>query len=188
MRHGFKAQAERLSLELRAEQSLTASCKLLPRVFLASIGITIWEPKEIPGIDHAHVIQLTETDPDSWSGCTIKENGHTAIIINPTHPITRQANTLMHEWSHIKLRHKPNRVDRSPNGLLLLSDYPKDIEDEADWLAGALLLPREGILQSRKQGLTAERIAQHYGVSKDLTNWRLRMTGVNKQVSASRRY
>ena len=187
MRRGFKAQSERLSAELRESINLTLTDKILPRKFLASNGIIVWEPKEIPGIDLEHVKQLTEVDPDSWSGCTVKECGLTAIIINPAHPKTRQANTLMHEWAHIKLRHKPNRVDRSANGLLLLSDYPKEIEDEADWLAGALLAPREGLLIYRKKGMSVEAIASIYGISRELTNWRLRMTGIEKQLRARRK-
>lgn len=183
MRRGFKSQTEKLSLKLRAGISLTARDRLDPRQFLESLNIVVWTPADIPGIDPDHVAQLTVHDPDSWSGATIREGDVFVIIVNPSHPVTRQANTLMHEWAHIELRHKPNRVDRSDHGLLLLSDYPAEIEEEADWLAGAVLLPRDGLLYHRSRGLGSEAIAEHYGVSQDLTNWRLRMTGVNKQLA-----
>jgi len=186
MRRGFKAQAEKLSLKLRAEIGLSALGKFTPKTFLEGTGITVWKPAEIPGIEPEHVAQLTKNDSDSWSGVTIREAGLIAIIVNSTHPPTRQANTLMHEWAHIELRHKPNRVDRSKNGLLLLSDYPKEIEEEADWLAGAVLLPRNGLMHFRARGGAADEIANHYGVSPDLTNWRLRMTGVERQLKARR--
>ena len=186
MRRGFKAEAERLSHTLRVDLGISLTDALKTREFLRSEGIIVWEPKDIPGVDPIHVHQLTIVDPDSWSGCTVKENGFVGVIINPTHPTTRQANTLMHEWSHIKLKHKPNRVDRSENGLLLLSDYPKEIEEEADWLAGTILAPREGLVALRKQGMNVENVAKNYGISKELTNWRLRMTGVEKQLRNSR--
>lgn len=35
----------------------------------------------------------------------------------------------------------------SSTGLLLLSDYSDDQEDEADWLAAALLLPRDALVR-----------------------------------------
>jgi len=93
---------------------------------------------------------------------------------------------MMHEWAHIELRHKPNRVDRSDAGLLLLSDYPAEFEDEADWLAGAILAPRDGLMRFRTSGMTPDEIALHYGISIELTNWRLRMTGIEKQMYARR--
>ena len=182
MRRGFKSQAERLSLKLRAEIGLSPRDRLKPKQFLKSRGIIVWTPDEVPGIDPNHVRQLTVKDPDSWSGVTIREGSTVVIIVNSSHSPKRQANTLMHEWAHIELRHKPNRVDRSEHGLLLLSDYAAEIEEEADWLAGAMLLPRDGLLHFRANGLDAEAIAQHYGVSKPLANWRLRMTGVEKQI------
>lgn len=135
-----------------------------------------------------HVEQLTVHDPDSWSGVTVREGDAIAIVVNPTHPATRQASTLMHEWAHIELRHKPNRVDRTEGGLLLLSDYPDEFEEEADWLAGAALLPRDGLMHFRAQGAETEDIALHFGVSVELTTWRLRMTGIERQLRARQRF
>jgi hypothetical protein len=182
MRRGFKSQAEKISFELRSEFGLSAFDPLDPEAFLASLGITIWTPAEIPGIDPHDVEQLTTRDPDAWSGATIREGDDIVIVINPTHPATRRTNTLMHEWAHIRLHHKPNRVDRSDAGLLLLSEYPVEIEEEADWLAGAILLPRDGLIRYRGRGWSGDAISNHYGVSEKLTNWRLRMTGVERQL------
>ncbi|MGI9325672.1 MAG: ImmA/IrrE family metallo-endopeptidase [Pseudomonadales bacterium] len=186
MRRGFKTQAERTAEKLRCDFGLAHLDRLAPRDFLKSLNIIVWEPSDIPGVEPETILQLCSKDPNSWSGVTIKEGNSIAIIVNPTHPSTRQANTLMHEWAHLELRHKPNRVDRSEAGLLLLSDYPSEFEDEADWMAGAILLPRSGLLHFRKRGLNSDQIASHYGVSRDLANWRLRMTGVEKQLRARR--
>ncbi|CVI59236.1 MULTISPECIES: ImmA/IrrE family metallo-endopeptidase [Agrobacterium] len=188
MRRGFKTQSEKISHSVRQNLGLTALDKIDPTLFLRSLGFLVWEPADVPGIDPNHLAQLTVRDPDSWSGVTIREQGVTAIIINSAHPKTRQANTLIHEWAHIELRHKPNRVDRSQAGLLLLSDYPPDFEEEADWLAGAVLLPRDGLVHFKGRGLDHSDIAEHYGVSLELTNWRLRMTGVERQLYARKKY
>lgn len=188
MRYGFKTQAEKLALKHRANFGLSAQDPLDPRAFLKSIGIVVWEPSNIPGIDPGHFNQLTFTDPDSWSGVTIREENTTAIIVNSKHPTTRQANTLMHEWAHIELRHKPSHAFRSEGGLLLLSDYPSDLEDEANWLAGCMLAPREGLLFHYKRGLGADVIAQHYGISKQLANWRIGQTGIKRQLKHRQAY
>lgn len=126
--------------------------------------------------------QLTEVDGDSWSGMTIKEGDATAIILNPSNARTRQCSTLMHELAHVILKHVPARVDVSPTGLLLLSDFSDDQEAEADWLASALLLPRPGLIRLRSLGQTTKEIATHYCVSETFCEWRLRMTGVDVQM------
>jgi Zn-dependent peptidase ImmA (M78 family) len=74
----------------------------------------------------------------------------------------------MHEPAHIQLRHPPARVEVSDTGLLLLSDYSDEQEQEADWLGAALLLPREGLVRLRPAHKSADEIAIHYGVSERL--------------------
>jgi Zn-dependent peptidase ImmA (M78 family) len=171
-----------MSFRLRAEIGLSVHDRIDPRQFLQHLGLIIWSPADIPGISPVCIAQLAEGDTYDWSGVTVREGDKTAIIVNSRQPATRQANTLMHEWAHLELRHKPNRVDRSENGLLLLSDYPVEMEEEADWLAGAVLLPREGLFHHRSRGKNAAAVASHFGVSVDLAKWRLRMTGVEKQI------
>ena len=184
MRRGFKTQAEKLTLKHRLSVGLSPRDRLDPRAFLESVGIIVRKPTDIPGIDPGHLKQLTVVDPDSWSGATVKEGAKTLIIVNSAHTVARQANTLMHEWSHIELRHKPNRADRSAGGLLLLSDYPAELEDEADWLAGCMLAPREGLLHHCGENLDPESVARHYGISKQLANWRIGKTGIMRQLGA----
>jgi Zn-dependent peptidase ImmA (M78 family) len=126
--------------------------------------------------------RLLHTDSDSWSGMTIREANTTAIIVNPSHAVVRQCSTLMHELSHFILRHQPARVDVSPTGMLLLSEYSDGDEAEADWLAGAMLLPRDALMHLRRRGQSVATIAQIFGTSEQLCEWRLRMTGVNTQL------
>jgi Zn-dependent peptidase ImmA (M78 family) len=93
----------------------------------------------------------------------------------------------MHELAHIELRHSPARVEVSESGLLLLSDYSDEQEQEADWFGAALLLPREGLVLLRSARKSAAEIADHYGVSEALCQWRLRMTGVDTQMHRAHR-
>jgi len=62
-----------------------------------------------------------------------------------------------------------------------------DEEQEANWLAGCLLLPRELLLRALKQGLDAVGIAEANAVSLQMANFRLRTTGVERQAAAWRR-
>jgi Zn-dependent peptidase ImmA (M78 family) len=92
----------------------------------------------------------------------------------------------MHELAHIQLKHTPARVEVSKLGVLLLSDYSDEQEQEADWHAAALLLPRDGLIQMRARSDSASQIAAHYGVSESLCEWRLRMTGADVQIRRAR--
>jgi Zn-dependent peptidase ImmA (M78 family) len=126
--------------------------------------------------------QLLVRDKASWSGMTLKEDGLVLIVLNSAHVRQRQCSTLMHELAHLMLDHIPAEVTVAPSGLLLLSDYSAEQEEEADWLMGALLLPRCVLLERRRAGASAEQIAEEFGVSSELCLWRLRMTGVEAQL------
>ena len=129
--------------------------------------------------------QLTVADCDSWSAMTLRDGQHYVFVLNPAHKPTRQRNDLMHELAHVELKHVPTRVEVSQSGMLLLSDYSDDQEQEADWYAGALLVPRTALLHHRSQRKTTAEIAAMYDVSEALCEWRLRMTGVDTQLRRS---
>jgi len=152
-----------------------------PWAYAAHLGVMILEFDAL-GVTDGCREQLLDRDPDSWSGMTIREGGATAILLNPVQGRARQCSTLMHELAHILLRHTPVNVQLSSTGMLLLSDYSPEQEDEADWLAAAMLLPRDAIVVHRSRGRSATDIAAHFGVSEQLTEWRLRMTGVDLQI------
>lgn len=156
-----------------------------PWAYAAYLAVRVFDFAAL-GLEREVIRQLTEIDASSWSALTLQEGDVSAIVINPAHAKVRQRNDLAHELSHILLRHVPARVDISPSKLLLLSDYSDDQEQEADWQAGALLVPRNGLvhLRSRQKKSVAD-IAEHFGVSTSLCEWRLRMTGVDVQIRRS---
>jgi Zn-dependent peptidase ImmA (M78 family) len=133
-----------------------------------------------------HADQLMIKDPDAWSGMTLAERDTKLIVLNPTHSRARQCATLMHELVHIVLDHAPASAVASISGLVLLSDYSDDQESEAEWLGAALLLPEAALLHHRAAGKSPAQIAQMFGVSLNLCNWRCRMTGVEKRLSYRR--
>ncbi len=181
MRRGFKAEAERLSIGARGELGLAAADRLCPWTYAGHLGVAVLDFSTL-ALGAKDRNQLLEVDPESWSGMTIREGGLTAMILNPVHSAARQCSTLMHEVAHFVLNHVPVRVDVSPTGLLLLSDYSDEQEAEADWLGAALLLPRDALLAKRRSGEALSEIAEAFGVSEQLCQWRLRMTGIDRQL------
>ena len=81
------------------------------------------------------------------------------VIYNPEHSSGRQSNDIMHELAHLILDHKPTTVILSQDGSLVMRSFNQQQEEEADWLAGCLLLPRDALVHSVKAGLTAQQIA-----------------------------
>ena len=182
MRRGFKAETERRAEAARKGLGLAPTAKLCPWIYADCLGAYVLGADELD-LPPVHAKQLLDRDPDSWSGMTLAEDGIFLVVLNSSQSRRRQAATLMHEIAHHILEHVPASVQVSASGLVLLSDYSDDQEEEADWLGGALLLPQVALLQHRSLGSTPSEIAQHFGVSEDLAQWRCRMTGVERRMA-----
>ena len=185
MRRGFKAESERIAASVRVELGLAKIDVLDPWRMAAHREILVRGADEL-NLAAEHADQLMVIDPDAWSGMTLAERDTKLIVLNPMHSRARQCATLMHELAHIVLDHAPASAVASASGLVLLSDYTDDQESEADWLGAALLLPEAALLHHRAAGKSSAQIAQMFGVSLDLCNWRCRMTGVEKRLSYRR--
>jgi hypothetical protein len=148
MRRGFKAEAERRSIAARERLGIELTAPLCPWNFADSLGIMVFGADELD-LAHEHAVQLLQRDPSSWSGMTLHDQGTHVVVLNSAHARTRQTATLMHEIAHITLNHSPAEVTVSPSGLVLLSDYSTEQEEEADWLGAALLLPEPTLLRER---------------------------------------
>ena len=181
MRRGFKAWCERYSLAQRKELDLHESDPLDPLRLAEHLGILVWTVADIPGLEKKYLDILTKKDSVSWSAATLCTGDTHLIIHNPSHSAGRTNSNLTHEMAHIICEHKPARVDVSEQGLLILDSYSKDQEQEADWFAGCLLLPRPALMYIKSQGYTTDYATKRYGVSNQMLTYRLRMTGVNKQ-------
>jgi Zn-dependent peptidase ImmA (M78 family) len=185
LRRGFKTFAERSSLAARHALGLAASAPLDPWLLANYLNVVVLKFGDLK-LTPESVEQLTHTDAGSWSAMTLHVDSKHAIVVNPAHALTRQRVDLMHELAHVQLKHTPARVEVSKLGVLLLSDYSDEQEQEADWHAAAFLLPREGLVEMRARSDSVTQIAAYYGVSESLCAWRLRMTGVDVQIRRGR--
>jgi hypothetical protein len=67
-------------------------------------------------------------------------------------------------------------------GLMLLRDYDKKEEEEADWLSGCLLVPRDALISIKRRRLDDGDACLEYGVSQRMLSWRVATTGIRRQV------
>lgn len=179
-RRGFKSWCEEVSVRIRREISLTSKEPLNPLVLASHLGVVVWQIREIPGLSNDCLRVLLKDDPDSWSAVTLSVNTQYYIILNSKHPLSRQSNTVTHEIAHIMLDHKPARIDVSEDGLLL-NTYDINQEQEADWLAGTILLPRDALFLIKRSFKDMIKASEVFGVSTQLLEYRLNVTGVNNQ-------
>ena len=188
MRRGFKSWCEKASAEFRSHLGLGLAERLDPRDLARHLGVLIWTPHDVPGLSSRSIEQLTKVDPGSWSAVTVAAGGQNLVIVNSAHAPTRQRSSLAHELAHVILNHRPATTSVSDKGLLFRDHYDVEQEEEADWLGGALLLPREGLLSVYRRSSSSEVIGQIFGVSSKLIDWRLRMTGVLVQAKRAGRW
>ncbi|WP_316227959.1 ImmA/IrrE family metallo-endopeptidase [Bradyrhizobium sp. SZCCHNR3015] len=186
LRRGFKTWCENAARGYRRELNLDQFGPLDPRILAAKLGIRVWTPKDVPGVSAAALKQLCKVDPDNWSAVTICVGTKRVIIVNDQHSPERQNNSIMHELSHIILKHRAAQVFVSPKGQMLLSEYDETQEEEADCLSGTLLVPREALLRLLTSGRAHTVVAAHFAVSMDVLKMRINLTGVQKQLGFRR--
>jgi len=183
-RWGFKAEAERLSLVVREELGLQPPDRLDPFALAEHLAIPVASLDALRVAAPGAVAHLCEEDPAAFSAATVFRGTRRLILFNPVHSAGRQANSLAHELAHVLLEHEPGPA-LAPNGCRV---WDADAEDEADWLGGALLVPRDGIIPVLSATGSIAQAAEHFGVSVQLMTWRYNKTGVAAQLRrASRR-
>ena len=182
MRRGFKAWCEATSAEYRQTLGIAPAAALDPRRLAKHLGVRVTTPKGIPTLSADARRQLTVTDPKSWSAVTVAHGDRRLVILNSGHSPARQAISLAHELAHLILNHSSDRTRLSAQGVLFRGSFNRDQEEEADWLAGCLLVPRDGLLAAYRPNGSDKRLAARFGVSADMIRRRLRMTGVLRQM------
>jgi hypothetical protein len=185
-RRGFKALCERLSAQFRKELAFGRTAPLCPWVLAQYLEVKISTPKEIPGLSPTDFRDVMDGG-EEWSAVTICFEGRHLIILNDGHARSRQSNDLMHELAHLILGHDPSRVDVSEDNLLMLNTYGRDQEEEADWLAATLLIPRDAVMEILRLDRPLQEAARQYGISQKLLDWRINSSGARIQLSRERR-
>jgi Zn-dependent peptidase ImmA (M78 family) len=180
-RRGFKTEAERIAAELRGELGLGPLDRLDPFCLAEHLAIPVIPLSHFSrnGSTPSFVKLFLTRETDAFSALTLFNGARRLIVHNDAHAETRQASNITHEISHCILEHAPAPV-LSSEGCRY---WDTGIEQEADWLAGALLIPRLGALTFTKRGWTAERIALNYCVSEALCRRRIHETGVAIQTA-----
>jgi len=186
LERGFKTWAERYAEGLRKELQLDLSDQMEMGRLASFFSARLLVPSDIAGMTEQHLHQLLRVDPSGWSAVTVVMNEEAVIIYNPHHSKGRQASDICHEISHLALEHEPTKLVMSPDGSLVMRNFNQRQEEEANWLAWCILLPREALVTALRRRASVEEIANHFGVSTPLVKFRVQKTGAQIQYRRGR--
>jgi len=182
-RRGFKAWCEQVATTLRRDNDLAPTAPLPPTVVAEGLGVRLVPAEQLSGVSPEVLDRLLGQHRAVWSAVTISAGDRHLVVYNSAHSKARQSNDLMHELSHLILKHTPNMSFMDPSKGLLIRSYDKNQEDEANWLSASLLLPRQALVVHRSRRTPAEDLCEMFGVSRDLLTFRLNTTGVERQLA-----
>jgi hypothetical protein len=136
--------------------------------------------EDIQGLSESTKANLLGPASEHWSGgaCSLP-NGMKLVILNPSHGRTRTNATLMEEICHVFLGHEPNRlsvVTKDEKGKVMARDYRKADEEEAYGVGAAALVPYASLKRFLLRGKSTNDIAFHFHVSKELVEYRMKVT------------
>ena len=182
MRRGFKAEAERLAEKIRSEMGKRASDPLDAVELARHLGAEVRCADQLTSREKLQALE--ELQPGAFSACTFTIGDGHVVVYSPLASEGRTQSDIAHEVAHIVLQHSMKTVQTI--GGVSFFTCVADEEQEANWLAGCLLLPRRLLYLAAKQGLDSAGIAQEYKVSEPMAAFRLRTTGVIRQLQASK--
>jgi Zn-dependent peptidase ImmA (M78 family) len=181
MRRGFKAEAERRAEQVRTEMGKRPSDPLDATDLAKHVGATVRRADELTSPEKLETLE--EIQPGAFSACTFTIADRHVIVYNPIASVGRTQSDIAHEVSHIMLDHDMKSVETI--GGLTFFTCDAEEEQEANWLAGCLLLPRRLLYMAARRGMNGADIAEAYNVSEQMASFRLRTTGVLRQLGAA---
>lgn len=181
---GFvKKHVTDLAYETREELGLSPFDRLEPAALAEHLAIPIRGLSELREENPAAADYFLTRDPAAFSGLTVFHGSGRVILHNDAHSPARQASNICHELSHGLLLHDPTpALDGSG-----CRDWNQVMEDQAQWMAGALLIHEVGLVTALRRGNKPSDIAKRYGVSEDMVTWRINMTGAYRRAQPAHR-
>ena len=177
-KHGFKADAERLSERYREELGLSKFDPLDALLLAKHVAIpvvTIDEFNNDLPLTFLKTLRDTRKFHAMWMS---NEENDKFIIHNNYHSPKRQQSNLMHELAHVILKHNISQEAAQLCFLTGLHYFNVQQEQEAKFLGGCLQISRSGLLWAKKKNLSDHEISDYYNASLEMVTYRLNISGV----------
>ncbi len=178
LRWGFKAEANAIARDLRRELRLRDTDPLDPWRLASHLEIPIIDLTALRDEAESAVTRFTRSDREAFSAVTVFRGHRRIVVVNDAHSRGRQASNIAHELAHSLLWHEPSPA----LGADGVPEWNAEQEEEAQWLAGALLVSDEAALNIVRRRLSLTDAAQIYGTSVDMVRGRINVTGARKRA------
>lgn len=158
-----------LSITARLDPWQLAHRLDIPVLALSDLG------EHAPGALH----HFQQVDASEFSAVTVFRGSRRVVVHNDAHSRGRQASDVGHELAHGLLLHEPSpALDHDRSRL-----WNPEMEEEADWLAGAILVSDEAAFSIAARRVPIDLAAEHYGVSEPMMRFRLNVTGAYRRAA-----
>ena len=184
LRRGFKSEANEIACETRRELCLAKSAPLSPWKLADHLEIPVVTLSSMRGLIPEAAQYFLSTNRGDFSAVTVFRGFERTVLHNDSHSTGRQASNLAHELSHALLLH-PSTPPLDSRGC---RDWDPVLEEEAEWLAGALLISDEAALHIVRSEMSPDEAQTHYGVGQKMLQFRLNVTGARVRVARSREF
>lgn len=173
-----KSEMETMANNLRAELEV-AKTDPLDALSIRVFGVDVLVPTDIEDLSQQCLAHLIGPGKNEWSAMSVPldtQNTRWAVLRNDGHQIERQRVTYLEECWHILLGHKLTRIAKVADSYG--RTYDSNEEHDAYYLASATLLPKSAIITAVEAKIPVKRIAEQYGVSTDLVEYRIKRLGL----------
>jgi Zn-dependent peptidase ImmA (M78 family) len=184
-KRGFKTWCDQTSEAVRRQRGMQLWEPLNARVIAEDLSARIVTPQDLPQLAQDTAQRLISEYADIWSAITIS-SVPPLIVLNPAHSSPRQNSDLMHEVAHLLLEHVPSTVYINPKTKIALRYHDVEQEEQANWLAACLLLPRAALLKIKQSRWPDAVTCERYLVSQSMLRFRMNASGVNIQYARRR--
>ena len=170
------------AMGFRSFARVRADAPLNPFRLAKFANLFVLDFDQIKGLSEQTRVHLLGSGSEAWSGGATSRalpDGRKIVILNPTHGRLRTNATLMEEISHVFLGHQANRlhvVTEDARGRTTSRDYRKADEEAAYGTGAAALVPYASLRRLILQGRTSSQIGKHFRVSRELVEYRLKVT------------
>lgn len=173
-----KEELERTAEKFRSDLGLKSD-DALDSLKLKVEGVQVHRLGQTILLDSKVIQKLNSNSSDEWSAMSVPLNGSEdtwAVLLNDRHTVERQRVTILEEYWHILLDHKLTKITRVAEAYGRTYDQAE--EHDAYYLASAVLLPRAAILKAVNAKQSSAAIAQKFGTSPELVDYRIKRLGL----------
>ena len=166
LRRGFKAEAEALVKEIRAELGLAKLDRLDPHRLACHLAIPVITLNDLPdNLDGAQ--HFLSVGRKAFSALTVFDRHRRMIVHNDSHSPARQNSNLAHELAHGLLLHEPAPALKRLTGCRNWNDTN---EAEAAWLGSVLLVTDDMALAVARGRFTRQQPLNDLASAKTCSN------------------